>query len=255
MPSPSPAYTPLPSSAGHSRAFDEALFRSTLGSPPSSSKVPSPPPRYETVLPPAPAGQIYLTLETVLESDEEEEGGAEGMDEGMGLRDLEKGLYGYSFASLLLTLLYFFSPSLSITPLSAFLPPTPLLALAAYVVLLLTFRTGVRRIALAVDEPRSLEEEEIGRRVGGQEGRLEGGRGVGVQGLTLLASAALMHLPVHALKNSPLGIGFAAWCCSTCLVGLMMWDAVNRASAEHEREENEMESAGLTWVGGYITKA
>lgn len=96
MPSPAPFYTTLVSS---SKTFDEALFRSTLGSPPTTAKyAPALPPKYKAAVPPAPAAQIYLTLETVLEDEEGESlAELEEAPRSSMLSKLERRLYGYSW--------------------------------------------------------------------------------------------------------------------------------------------------------------
>ncbi|KAK4049919.1 hypothetical protein OIO90_005308 [Microbotryomycetes sp. JL221] len=125
-----------------------------------------------------------------------------------------------------------------------------------YSSLLITFRTGVTRIAFGAcgEQGQVLEDEEIEDEkthllmdfdveeaslgleeleASTQEPRsaFESIKDVLIQAVTLLSSAALLHLPVHALKDFPLAMSFAAWCISTALVGVLMWDAVRVATA------------------------
>lgn len=153
--------------------------------------------------------------------------------------------YSLHSASIFTSMLYFLEPAFSDTSIGSFLPSSPALALIAYISLLLTFRAGVRRIALSTNDEPSIvlgvsdQEQLLPPIEDADEYRLRGGKSIVVQGFTLrelyfwihrpfsnlgvdpdslaVAAAALMHLPVHSLQRLSLGMGFgfAAWCTSS----------------------------------------
>ncbi|KAK4050240.1 hypothetical protein OIV83_003561 [Microbotryomycetes sp. JL201] len=232
-----------------SPAFERDLFRSTLGSSQRDEQA-SPMSRI------AKSVRFYLPASPVLLSSPGLPA-YESIEELVAQRSraLELQLYCWSFFSILLLSALFLPFDMFSSETAAVLHHLrehygTAMNVSTYGALLATFRTGVARIAYGAAgddesgaqdrfegdlESKFLEScklDEIGGYTDGDRvnALLDNIRDAAVQGLTLLSSAALLHLPVHALREYPLSASFAVWCASTALVGLLMWDAVRVAT-------------------------
>ncbi|KAM0786295.1 hypothetical protein ACM66B_001773 [Microbotryomycetes sp. NB124-2] len=168
-------------------------------------------------------------------------------------RSLELQLYGWSFCSMILLAILLLPPDHFSSSVATRLHDlrdafSNLLYFVTYTSLLITFRIGVARIAYGAasedNEATELGDDDDVEKDTYKFDAIEGYtrdaaqtmtlldkiRDVVIQALTLLSSAALLHLPVHALRDYPLSASFAVWCLSTTLVGFLMWDAVRVAT-------------------------